>query len=228
MGFDIFLMRAVDNPLLFVSVVFTVIVSITLHELAHGWMAIRLGDDTPIRADRMTVNPVVHMGPWALLALALVGIAWGRMPIDRGRLRGRYGESWVALAGPATNLLLSVAALTGVGLWARFEPAVFGPAERGQEWIGRAGFFVQTFGMTNLLLCVFNLLPLPPLDGSHVAANLSRGYDRFVNDPSNSGTIMMMFIFAFVFAGVLFGPVRALALQYIGLLSGAALTFGAG
>lgn len=225
---DLFLMRAVDNPLYFVSVVFTVVLSITLHELAHGWVAIRLGDDTPIRADRMTINPVVHMGPWALLALALVGIAWGQMPIDRSRLRGRYGESKVALAGPATNLLLAAAALTGLGLWARFEPAVFGPGGRGEEWIGRAGFFVQTFGMTNLLLCVFNLLPLPPLDGSHVVANFSRGYDRFVSDPSNSGALMIMFIFAFIFAGVLFTPVSMLATAYVSALSGVTLAVGGG
>jgi len=226
MNFDIFLMRAFDSPLLFVSVLFTVVLSITLHELAHGWTAIRLGDDTPIRADRMTVNPLVHMGGWSLLALALVGIAWGQMPIDRTRVRGRHGGAWVALAGPATNLLLAAAALTAVGLWARFNHDVFGPMARDEDWVGRAGFFLQTFGMVNLLLCVFNLLPVPPLDGSHVLASFHRGYDRFISDPNNGGPLMLMFIVAFILAGALFAPAAQAAAAYVELLCGYEVAIG--
>lgn len=220
MGDGFFIMQAAEDPLFFVSVVFTVVLSITLHELAHGWAAIRLGDDTPRRADRMTVNPIVHMGPWSLLALALVGVAWGQMPIDGSRLRGRHGRTKVALAGPATNLMLGLVGLTALAMWARFEPGVFGPTGRDEQWVGRAGVFLHTFGMTNLVLCVFNLLPLPPLDGSHVLADFHRGYDRFISDPGNGGALMIMFIFAFVFAGVIFGPVQWLAVQYIGVVSG--------
>ena len=83
-----------------------------LHELAHGWAAIWLGDQTPVRQGRMTGNPLVHMGPWSLLMLAVAGIAWGQMPIDRTRLRGRHGEAIVAAAGPAMNVLLALAALS--------------------------------------------------------------------------------------------------------------------
>ena len=74
-----------ENPadrFFFFAVVLTVVVSIVLHELAHGWMAMKLGDPTPRLEGRMTGNPLVHMGPWSLLALALAGIAWGSMPID--------------------------------------------------------------------------------------------------------------------------------------------------
>ncbi|MEL6741620.1 MAG: hypothetical protein AAFP26_13265, partial [Planctomycetota bacterium] len=59
-----------------------VVVSITLHELAHGWAALKLGDTTPRDLDRMTFNPLVHMGPVSLVMLVIIGIAWGQMPVD--------------------------------------------------------------------------------------------------------------------------------------------------
>jgi len=211
----LFIQTLNEDPLLFVSVIFTVVLSITLHELAHGWMAMRLGDDTPRRLDRMTVNPLVHMGLWSLAALMIAGIAWGQMPIDSSRLRGRFGEAKVAAAGPATNLLLAIVALTGLGLWMRFDPRLAFEATPETQVLHNAALFVRVFGFTNLLLCVFNLLPVPPLDGSHILANFHRGYARFISDPNNGGPIMLMFIFAFVFAGALFSPVRAMAEWYL-------------
>ena len=77
---------------------FWVIFSITLHELGHGWAAIRQGDDTPRRFGRMTLNPLVHMGVPSLVMFALIGIAWGAMPVEPSRFRwGRRGR---VLASP--------------------------------------------------------------------------------------------------------------------------------
>jgi hypothetical protein len=84
-----------------------VIGSIVLHELAHGWAAIRLGDTTPRDLGHMTWNPLVHMGGFSLVVFAVIGIAWGMMPVDPSRLRGRYGDALVALAGPAMNIVLA-------------------------------------------------------------------------------------------------------------------------
>ena len=196
MGFDLFITNLFsEDPadrFLFFCVVITVVVSIVLHELAHGWMAIRLGDDTPIRLERMTGNPLVHMGPYSLLALALVGIAWGQMPIDHSRLKGRYGGSKVALAGPAMNLLLAIVSLFAYAMWLRFG----GYAEMGTV-AGNAQQFLWIAGATNLLLMCFNLLPIPPLDGSHVAMDFFAGYRRFVSDPANQGAVFIAFFFAF-------------------------------
>ncbi len=208
------------DPLYFVSVVFTVVISITLHELAHGWMAIRRGDDTPIRLGRMTVNPWVHMGLWSFVALAIAGIAWGRMPIDHTRIRGKHGEAWVALAGPAMNLLLSIVALTGLGMAMRYEPRLGMAPTETEHILPNVGKFVRVFGFVNVLLCVFNLLPVPPLDGSHLLASFSRGYARFISNPSNQGAMLFMFIGAFFFASVLFEPAFQAARWYLGLLSG--------
>lgn len=124
MPFELFVLRLMDPAQRFHALVWIVVVviSITLHELAHGFAAIRAGDDTPIRLERMTLNPLVHMGPFSLLALLVVGIAWGQMPIDSSRLRGKYAEAKVAFAGPSTNLLICLAALVGWGLLVRFGP----------------------------------------------------------------------------------------------------------
>ncbi len=207
-----------ENPadrFFFFCVVIAVVVSIVLHELAHGWMAIRLGDDTPIRLGRMTGNPLVHMGPWSLLALAIAGIAWGQMPIDPSRLRGRYGGTKVALAGPAMNLLLAVVCLTAFAVWVGLGGnATDGTvAGNGQQmlWIG---------GMINLVLMCFNLMPIPPLDGSHVAADLSAGYRRFVSDPANQGALMIGFFFAFAMSQPLMILCTRVAVNYIGLIRG--------
>lgn len=105
------------DPALLVSWVFWVIVSIVLHELAHGWVAIRLGDRTPIETGRMTWNPLVHMGQTSLIVFALVGIAWGMMPVNPSSLRGRYGDAWVSLAGPAMNLALALVLIVLGGIW---------------------------------------------------------------------------------------------------------------
>jgi Zn-dependent protease len=156
------------DPTFFFSVVITVIISITLHELAHGWVAIWQGDATPIEQNRMVFNPVVHMGWLSLILLATAGIAYGMMPVDPSRFRSRYGDAMVAAAGPAMNLLLALIGLTG-----------------GAYWIHAAGFwdalphhqammqqFVWVFGSTNLALLILNLLPIPPLDGARIVGNL--------------------------------------------------------
>ena len=185
-----------ENPadrFFFFAVVLTVVVSIVLHELAHGWMAMKLGDPTPRLEGRMTGNPLVHMGPWSLLALALAGIAWGSMPIDSSRMRGRHAETKVALAGPAMNLLLAFACLTALGLWMRF-----GSIPEADSGVASNAYqLLKIAGITNLVLMCFNLMPIPPLDGSHVAADFSTGYRRFVSDPANQGALMIGFIFAF-------------------------------
>ncbi|MEM7681746.1 MAG: site-2 protease family protein [Planctomycetota bacterium] len=178
----------------FFAVVLTVVISIVLHELAHGWMALRLGDTTPRAMGRMTGNPLVHMGPFSLVALALVGFAWGQMPIDPTRLRGKYGAAKVALAGPLMNLAIALvcAAAAGAMLSAGFNQ----PDQA--HWKANLLMFASVAARVNLILMFFNLLPAPPLDGSHIAANLSPGYARFFDNPSNQGAGLLLFFGAFM------------------------------
>ncbi len=222
-----------DNPaqrFYFLAVVLVVVVSIVLHELAHGWVALYLGDQTPRVQGRMTGNPLVHMGPFSLVALAIAGFAWGQMPIDRSRLRGRYGETMVAAAGPAMNLLIALMTLTAMGILMRVWDLTWLPPAAALYGVfdgtdlsplqQNALRLLAIAGTYNLLLMMFNLLPAPPLDGSHILADLSPKFGQFIGDPANHGVIMMMFIFAFGIACVLIGFCVRLMNGYVTTLMG--------
>ena len=148
-----------------------VIIAVTFHEAAHGFIAWRFGDDTAMRMRRVTFNPLNHIDPFGTIVLpALLFVTSGFLfgyakpvPVNFGRLHNpRRDMVWVALAGPGTNVLLAIASsllFCGVGLF----PS--GPA----NWI--AANLVHSLQI-NAVLCVFNLLPLPPLDGGRVAVGL--------------------------------------------------------
>lgn len=139
---------------------FTLVVAFTVHELAHAAAAVALGDDTPRYQGRLTLNPLAHLDPWGTLLFLLSGFGWAKpVPVNPYRLRHRYGMSLVAAAGPASNLLLALAAAAVAHLL---------PA-----WGSRIAF---GFVWLNLVLCFFNLLPLPPLDGSRILADLAPNF----------------------------------------------------
>lgn len=192
-----------------------VIVSITLHELAHGWAAINRGDMTPIHTGHMTWNPLVHMGMTSLIVFAITGIAWGLMPIDPSRMRGRYAEAFVALAGPLMNLALAIICIIGGGVALalltdaqldhlleqfRSDPVQLDLGPR-SPIAARIAVFCGVGGMLNIILFVFNLLPCPPLDGSRIIASFSRAYREFMTTQGGQFVSMIVFILAFFFAG---------------------------
>ena len=183
------------TQLFFGCVVVTVVISIVLHELAHGWAAIWQGDDTPRLQGHMTADPMVHMGGMSLLMLVLVGFAFGAMPVNPQNFRSKYGDALVAAAGPAMNFLLALVSLTALGLWLRLgEPATEGIAENCQ-------LFLTVFGFFNIVLGVFNLLPVPPLDGSAVLGNFVPAYRRWIDSLGNP-----MFLFFILFIALMYAP----------------------
>ncbi|MEM7808029.1 MAG: site-2 protease family protein [Planctomycetota bacterium] len=211
-----FIQLLFNNPQYYAAAVMTIILSITLHELAHGYAAIKLGDRTPEWTGHMTWNPWVHMGPFSLVACFLVGLAWGQMPVDSTRLKGRHAEAIVAAAGPATNLVLAFLALTALGLWQRFG----GPLDMDNHRVANGTMVLFVFGSFNLLLCVFNLLPVPPLDGSRIVATYNRGYADFVFNPANQGVGIMLFVLAFILLRTFGGQLFVAAGQYVALIAG--------
>lgn len=187
---------------------FWVILSITFHELAHGWAAIARGDPTPIETGHMTFNPVVHMGLNSLLIFALCGIAWGAMPVNPYRVRGRYGGAYVAFAGPLMNFVLAVicVALGGIVIGLVKSGHAFGTA---QVQDGVLMFFLVG-GSLNVALGLFNLLPIVPLDGGRILANVFPKYDEFTQTQAGQFMSMGAFIVAFFFAGkMVFGAGRS-------------------
>jgi len=151
--------------------VFPIIFAVTFHEAAHGFVALRFGDDTALRAGRVTFNPLKHIDPFGTVLLpALLLVSSGFMfgyakpvPVNFGRLKpARLGMVLVALAGPMTNVLLAIGSALLLFLIG------FAPAS-GQRWLGLNLAHSITL---NAVLCVFNLLPLPPLDGGRVAVGL--------------------------------------------------------
>jgi Zn-dependent protease len=148
-----------SHPIYFLRIVCIVIISITVHELAHGFAALNQGDNTPLKAGHMTPNPVVHMGWESIIFLCIAGIAWGEMPVNPYKFRSpKLGNILVSAAGPLSNLALGILCM---GLLAISEHI---------RIISKEFFYLAA--ETNLMLFMFNLLPIPPLDGFHLISEL--------------------------------------------------------
>jgi Zn-dependent protease len=147
--------------MLFVLIAFALIFSLTFHEFGHGKVASLIGDDTAERAGRLTLNPIPHIDPLGLLMVLLIGIGFAKpVPADPRKFNTRWGILLVAAAGPAMNLLLAVVTINlyAIGLKSGFE---FFQSQL-------AFTFFTYLALINMLLMLFNLLPIGPLDGSYI------------------------------------------------------------
>jgi Zn-dependent protease len=153
------------------AVAIPAILAITLHEAAHGWMAQKLGDDTAARLGRVTFNPLRHIDPFGTVILPAVmyfttGFVFGwakPVPVDFTRLNHpRRDMVWVALAGPGTNFLLALASAWGLARFGDVQ-GMFG------AWLAAT---LTVSVLANVILMIFNMIPLPPLDGGRVAVGV--------------------------------------------------------
>jgi Zn-dependent protease len=219
-----------DNQLLD-SVLFIALLvpAVILHEVAHGWAAERLGDPTARRAGRITLNPIRHVDPFgSLLMPAMLALAgqpvwgWARpVPVNPGYFRRpTQGMALVSLAGPATNLSLAVVAARIGPLVDLHTPGASSTAVMvsslgiGLTTTALWGRLVFAFVVVNVSLAIFNLLPIPPLDGSRLLPLVltQRGRARF--DRVAPYGFLLLFLLVFVFEG---------ALSFVGRLIGSVM-----
>jgi Zn-dependent protease len=154
---NLFINELFKDPVFFFRYIVIIIISIVIHELAHGVTAISQGDDTPKVMGHMTPDPIVHMGVPSLIFLFFSGMAWGQMPVNPAKFRhDRWSDMLVSAAGPLSNLVLGTAAALMAVV----------AIQSGSTVISEK-FFI-TAAHINFLLFAFNLLPVPPLDGFHV------------------------------------------------------------
>lgn len=177
--------------------------SVVIHEVSHGVMANYLGDPTAKYAGRLTLNPLKHLDPFGSVLLPLFMLlltqgkgplfGWAKpVPINPYNLKDqKYGSLKVAIAGPVSNLAIALV----FGLALRLIPVIFvmpGPA-----------IIFSFITYINILLAVFNLLPIPPLDGSHIfLALLPRGLENFKIMLNQIGVFILLFVIFFLFGWV--------------------------
>ncbi|EQB19585.1 site-2 protease family protein [Novosphingobium lindaniclasticum] len=169
------------------ALIIPLIVAIVFHEVAHGWTALALGDPTAQEQRRLSLNPLRHVDPMGTIVLpgflALAGLpifGWAKpVPVNRWRLNDpRRGMMAVAAAGPGTNLVLAAVGAVLLGVLVRLA----GDAEG--AGLTFAAMNLNNFITINVFLALFNLLPIPPFDGSHIVEGLlprraARQYERF-------------------------------------------------
>lgn len=198
-----------------VIVLGTIFLSMTLHEVMHGFIALKLGDTTAKDQGRLSLNPLQHIDPFLTIILPLLLVVTSFLtggttpifggakpvPFDPSRVKwGEWGAGLVALAGPLTNFIL---AFVLFGIWV---------AAGAPSGLTLGGNVLMTALMVNLGFFVFNMLPIPPLDGSRVLYAVAPEPVRRVMEGIEQYGIV------FVFALVMFGS------SYIGQIMGAAIT----
>lgn len=219
---DTIILAAILIPCLIVAIVF--------HEVAHGWTALALGDPTARDEKRLSLNPIRHVDPIGTLAvpgaLALMGgpvFGWAKpVPVRQDRLNNpRFGMMAVAAAGPGTNLVLALLGAIVAGVLAG-SGLVFG-ADAGSGWLAAA---LSYFILINIFLALFNMLPIPPFDGSHIVGGLlPRRYARHWQRLQAAGMLFIVVLIAASWAfpqsglveNVIFAPVEWLQERYFAI-----------
>lgn len=222
MNFD--LVEILRNIVLFMP---AFLFALVIHEYAHAWMATRYGDNTSEWSGRLTMNPAAHIDPIGTILLPMASIAFGwhlffgwakPVPIDpRQFSHYRKGLFWVSFAGPLSNILTGfVAAFLFVG-FAKYVPITFSFHEAVLSML-------QAFLMLNFSLAVFNMIPIPPLDGSNILLSfLSYNASRKFLEFSQYASMLLLFLMISGAFSVLRYPVLLLVNLSVNL---AALVFG--
>jgi Zn-dependent protease len=175
----------IDVGQLFIAFI-VLLFSLTVHEAAHAWSAGRLGDDTARQLGRVSLNPVVHADLFGTVLFPLIAMStgvpllgWAKpVPVDVRNLKGNWREKYmlIAAAGPASNLLLAVGAAVALRAVVTIAAPEAGGEQEGAGVFTPIVFLLFQMVSLNVLLAVFNMIPVPPLDGGNVLAGLLPGH----------------------------------------------------
>ena len=176
------------DPYFFFAAAFMVIFSICCHEFMHAWVAMKEGDCTAADAGHLTLNPLKQMGWFSLILFALLGIAWGQVPVDPANYRRRSSGLRISLAGPLTNLALAVIMLVLCAVL----------LDRGVEDY-RALRMIFYGSVLNQVLFMLNMIPVPGFDGFTVVRHF---FPQFLNFKSEAATIVSVVLILILFSSM--------------------------
>jgi len=182
------------NPDRLITLAILFLTSMPIHEWAHAWTAYQLGDDTAALRGRLSINPLAHLDPIGTLSLVFFGFGWGKpVPVSPYRLRGNMRASWalVSAAGPFSNLVLAMLGAIP------FRMGWLSLYSSDTSVISLQGILLE-FILINLSLMLFNLIPIPPLDGSRVLAwllppNWARAMER-MEYVGGTGLMLLLYL----------------------------------
>lgn len=206
-----FLLAAlIQNPLLGVSMLLGLIAGITIHEFSHAFVAYRLGDPTAKLQGRMNLNPLSHLDPLGTVALLFIGFGWGRpTPFDPYNLRNiKKDSALISVAGAVSNFILA-ALLSIPYLIAYYTQSL-------NETINMIYFYLSPIVFFNIILGVFNLIPIAPLDGFKVLGGLlpREWYEDFMQTEKYGIFILLLLIVTGALGRVLF-PITSAIFSFI-------------
>ncbi len=179
-----------------------ILLAISIHEFSHGYVAVKLGDDTPRMQGRMTLNPIKHIDPLGFICLLLVGFGWAKpVMIDPRNFKNpRRDDLLVSIAGPVSNFIMAIIFVIIMKLVYMFLPVT----DMTQVvWSVLAGTV-----SINLVLMVFNLLPIPPLDGHHILGSIGGPpVWNFYYKYHDQLRMAILILIIFNFIGKIIGPI---------------------
>ena len=183
-----------------------------VHELAHGWVAYKLGDTTAKDEGRSTFNPFAHLNPIGTIMIFLFGIGYARpVPVNPNRFKHpKSGMALVSLAGPIANLLMGF-------IFNFIYIAIYSKAPGADGFLGAVEYFLYFAAWINVSLAVFNLIPIPPLDGSKVLAAVLpyKAYNKYMRYEQ----YIMIALMILLFVGALDGVISTLSTAMMKFIS---------
>lgn len=196
---------------LFIMLLIAIVISLSFHEFGHAWAAKKFGDNTAERMGRLTINPVAHIDPIGLLMVALIGFGYAKpVPTNPSNFNSPQASLWISAAGPGMNLVLAFLCINLQVAALAFQIDVLSGAG--------AQFFLQYLAFINIILMLFNLIPIGPLDGHYILPYfLTKNHAyQYVKWNAQYGS---MVLFGFIGLSMLGVPIFSFLMGFAGNIS---------